>query len=118
MSITYTWNFDPIETAILENNLADVVKTVHWQFKGIDNETGTEHVLIGSETLPQPDPQDYIEFENITEETVKTWVLTQMSMMRESTPEEAEEDLKQTIADQIDKIDNPKIVLKSPPWAS
>ena len=117
MTITYTWNFNPIETAILEDGLTDVVKTVHWQLRGVDNKTGTTHQVIGSETLPSADPSDFIEFESLTEELVKTWVLTQMSKQQDATPEEAEEQLKQSIAQQIELIDHPKIVKKSAPWA-
>lgn len=118
MTITYTWTFHPIETAIIEGDLSDVVKTVHWQFKGVNDETGTEYELIGSETLPEPTPGDYIEFSELTKDIVTTWVLTQISSSKGITLEEAEEELQQIIAKHIDKIDNPKIMLKSAPWES
>ena len=44
MATTFTWTFDPLETAT-EGDLTDVVKTVHWRITGVSDDdtpvTGT-----------------------------------------------------------------------------
>jgi hypothetical protein len=88
--------------------MVDVVKTVNWRLDGTDSEYSGG--VYGSTSLPDPaDPEDYIEFDDLTEVKVRGWVEAQIG-------EEQVQAYKDNIAAQITSLKNLPIVNKSPPW--
>lgn len=118
MTITYTWNFDPLETKPSEDGLSDVVKTVHWQLHGVDDETGNTGRTIGAQSLSSPDSDEFVLFEDLTQDIVKQWVLSAMIEEELETSEAVEDSLKEKIAQQIEKKNNPPIVNRKAPWST
>jgi len=119
MTITYTWNFDPLETKLSEDGLSDVVKTVHWQLYGVDDETRNTGRTIGAQSLSNPDSNEFVLFEDLTQDVVKQWVLSGMINPEEEgleTVEAVEDSLKAKITQQIEKKNNPPIVNRKAPW--
>ena len=117
MTITYTWNFNPLETKPTEGDLSDVVTTIHWQLHGTDDETNASSSNIGTVSVSAADADNFTAFANLTEATVKGWVLAGLAQ-DEETAEEAEVRLQQNISNAIDKINNPPIVKRTAPWVS
>lgn len=117
MTNTYVWTFNPLETIPSQDGLTDIITTVHWQFTGTNTaDTSITARMIGTETLGNPNTETFIDFNNITHENVKTWVLNKMVEGSEMTIEEKEQSMKDNIDSEIDKVINPPIVKRTPPW--
>ena len=111
MAITYTWEFNPLECIPSANGLTNVVKTVHWRYNGTDGTNiGT---LYGTVGLASPDPNTYIQYANLTMNTVTEWVLSVLAQSNTTV-----ESLQNNINTQIANIINPPIVPNAPPWAN
>ena len=109
MAITYTWAFGPLEVAPTEDGLTNVVKTVHWRLTGVDG--NFSDTVYGSEAMDTPTPQNFIDFENITESDVTEWIEAKMGTERLDS-------LKSSIASSINLQKNPVKVTLAPPWAT
>lgn len=107
MAITYSWTFSQLEVAPHDEDLVDVVKTVHWRYKGVDGDYIAE--VYGSVSLVSPDPDDFIEYDDLNKSTVQDWVEGALG-------EEQIESMEASIASQIADQKNPKIVGKTPNW--
>ena len=120
MATTFTWTFDPLETAT-EGDLSDVVKTIHWRIVGVtDDEVPVDRTIHGSIPAGVADSDSFTEFADLTEATVKGWVLAYLaeveSVTSEETASEAETRLETEVQAQIDAIKTPAIEAKSAPW--
>ena len=104
MTVTYNWTFPSFTTARLENDLSDVVKIIHWRLWGGDGTFGAE--TYGTTTLGAPDPANFIELSEITED----WAINRV---------EASVDLvalKANLASQLEAQHNPPTVTGPPPF--
>ena len=111
MTITYTWVFNPLECIPSANGMSNIVKKVHWRYSGTDG-THTSTVY-GSVELDSPDPKTYIEYANLTMNTVTGWVVSALAQSNTTV-----ESLQNSINTQITDIINPPIVSNAPPWAN
>lgn len=107
MAITYTWNFGPLEVALSEDGMTNVVKTVHWRLTGVDG--SHSETVYGSEGMDSPVPENFINYEQITKEDVTTWVESKLGTERLDT-------LRASIASSIDIQKNPVKATLAPPW--
>ena len=71
--ITYTWGISRLDCAPAENGLTDVVKIVHWNIIGID-ENSVSASFSNSYALPSPSPEEFSDYSTLTEETVVSWL--------------------------------------------
>ena len=94
--ITYTWTISALDCKINENGLQNVVRTVHWRFRGED-EGGTSAEIIGTASVGEPNPDNFTEYESLTEEIVVSWLEEVLDVIA----------YKETIAEQIDRKNNP-----------
>ena len=103
MAIQYTWKIDQLE----RDPATGVVKTAHWNCRGVDEDTENSVHMYGSCHLPLADPEnsDFIPFDELSEEDVLAWV------WQAPTKEEREA----SIAEQIELKNNPPIVV-GVPW--
>ena len=116
MATTYTWIFDPLETAPTEGDLSDVVKTVHWRITGATDDAEPVYgTVYGSVGMDDADSESFTAFADLTEADVKAWTLAKIAE-GEETVEEAETRLKAQVDSQIDAIKNPAVVNKTAPW--
>jgi len=111
MSITYTWEFNPLDCVPSYNGLTNVVKTVHWRYIGTDG-TNTAS-LYGSIGLNPPDTNTYIQYANLTMNTVTGWVISALEQSNTTV-----DSLQSNINTQIENITNPPVVSNTPPWAN
>ena len=106
MTITYTWTIESLETAPQENNLQDVVKTVHWRYQATDGTFTVDR--YGSEPMDNPVPENFVQFNNLTKNMVVSWLESKLNV----------EEMNTSFQNQINKLHNPPIVSKSVPWNS
>jgi|DEB0MinimDraft_10_1074344.scaffolds.fasta_scaffold127442_3 hypothetical protein len=126
MTITYTWNFYPLETKPVDGSFVDVVTNVHYQLHGVDDETGARSSNIGVASLSAANAEDFTAFADLTEDKVKGWVLAALVEQFPSTgeedksvtetPDQVEARLKENIANNIRRLNNPPIVKRAAPW--
>jgi len=106
MAISYEWRFEQIECSTADEP-PDCAKIVHWRLNGVDDD-GVAASIYGTCTLGEPDPENYIAFDELTEAQVQAWVVAAI-------PEgQSEDDLKANIAGQIEGQKNPPLIAKRP----
>ena len=71
--ITYTWGISRLDCAPSENGLTNVVKVINWGLTGID-ENGTSASMSNSYPLPSPSPEAFTDYSTLTQETVISWL--------------------------------------------
>ena len=120
MPNSYAWTFEPIEVSAAEiDGLEDVIKNIHWRLTAVsDDETPLTAAAYGAVALDDPgNAEDFIEFNSVSKDQVKAWVLEKISS--EKGQDIAEADLIAALDAQIAEQQAPKLVGKVPAsWAS
>jgi hypothetical protein len=94
--VNYNWTISALDCAVEEEGLQNVVKTIHWRYRGTDSEGETAEIY-GAQSVPSPNPEEFQAYETLTQQIVEQWLESVMDMEE-----------KQTIIEQkIDKIKNP-----------
>ena len=68
----YTWTISSLETAPVDGQLNDVVKIVHWRYKGVDGDYSAE--TYSSFACAEPSPSDFTAYPDLTEADVINWL--------------------------------------------
>jgi hypothetical protein len=102
--INYKWTFSAFDCK-LDEQLDKVVTTVHWRYRGTD-EDGITAETYGAQSVGQPNPDAFTPYPQISEEQVIGWMEANMDV----------EVMNQTIANQINSIKNPTKVKLKAPW--
>lgn len=83
--VIYGWHIRPNLSVVYdENNLQNVVNQVVWSYQadyipdGVDTPSISKSIR-GNTNLPTPDVNNFIPFENLTEQTVINWVTASIS---------------------------------------
>jgi hypothetical protein len=76
---TYTWTISALDCKINENNLQDVVYTVHWKYKAT-NEDGISAETFGAQYVPPPTEEDFTPYDELTKEQVIGWIETYLNV--------------------------------------
>lgn len=100
----YTWTISSMETAPSEDGLTDVVKTIHWRYKGVDGDYQAE--VYSSYSCPSPSSTDFTAYEDLTEADVIGWLEAGIDVDAMNT----------NIDSQIENLKNPPIVSLPLPW--
>lgn len=99
--INYTWNFWNFEIIKNQNTLTNIVKAIHWVYSGTDENNITGEIRGVTHLLP-PNENNFIDFENITQE----WAMNIISNDENIDIENMNIDIER----QIEKIKNPPIL--------
>lgn len=105
--ITYNWTFPAFDCILNEDGLQKVVTTVHWRYRGTD-EDGITAEAYGAQAVGEPNPDAFTPYPNLSKEQVIGWMESVIDM----------EQLNQNIQTQIDLIKNPIQVTLPAPWNS
>ena len=100
----YTWTISSMETAPSEDGLTDVVKTIHWRYKGVDGDYQAE--VYSSFACASPSSTDFTAYEDLTEVDVIGWLEAGIDV----------DAMKENIDSQIENLKNPPIVSLPLPW--
>ena len=84
MANTYTWRINAIDCYTSKEGLEKVAYNVHWSYFATDGEHTAS--MIGVQSVGEPDPENFVAFEELTEEQVVEWITASMDVeqMQES----------------------------------
>lgn len=109
METTFTWIITKMDCKISVGELNDVVTAVHWRLSATRDGAYTD--TYGVATVGPPNPEDYINYPDLTKETVVGWVETALG------PDNIT-DIKNGLDTRIDNIITPVNVTLPPPFAN
>ena len=76
--MSFTWKVAALDYAVSQDGLSNVVTTVHWRCSKED-ENGNSGSVYGTHSLPAPDPSNFVEWDNLDEFTVLSWMTADMT---------------------------------------
>lgn len=106
MANTYNLEILKLQVKILENTLENVVFQADWRYTATSQDGKYVEEIVGLASIPDPDPDNFIPFENLTEEVVSDWVLNIVNI----------EQLQQALDEQIAEKQYPTTESKNVPW--
>jgi len=106
---TFTWTISAVERAISLDGLSDVIQTVHWRYRGTD-ENDTTAEIYGAQAIGEPNPQDFTPWDEVTTADVEGWLETIFSEEVEGQDQTQLEKMQSTIQQKIDLINNPTTI--------
>lgn len=77
MSIEYTWGIHRLDFKTEENSLLKVIKVVHWRYTANNGSITATH--YGFVPVSAPDATNFTQFDNLTEEQVKSWIESRLN---------------------------------------
>jgi hypothetical protein len=109
MAITYTWNFNPLESYPTASGETDVVFRVHWQLYGSTGSYQGSSIGVQNIAPYESGSSTFIPFEDLTYEIVYNWMtasigIEQMNLYTAS------------VAQQIENQINPPVLVQQAPW--
>lgn len=108
MTINTTWKIENIECLTQSGDLENVVYNVSWRVFASDG--AVEASVYGANTLEAPASENFVPYEQLTEETVLGWVHAAMG-------EEQKVMTENSAISSVELILAPKVVSKPLPWA-
>ena len=107
MANTYNWRINALDAKIHENDLDNVIYTVHWSFIGQDDsEKPVMASSIGTLSVQYNSEEPFIEYDDLTKEDVVGWLEAGLDV----------ETMKQNIDNQIELKKNPVDETLRPNW--
>ena len=117
---TFTWTISAVERAISLDGLSDVIQTVHWRYRGTD-ENDTTAEIYGALAIGEPNPQDFTPWDEVTTADVEGWlesIFSQEPPVDEDLESDTDTEPKPTqlekmqanIQQKIDLINNPTTI--------
>ena len=111
---TFNWTISAVDRELNVDGLTDVIKTVHWRYRGTD-ENGVTAETYGATAIGNPNPQDFTPFTEVTSDDVIVWLEDIMSVIppveEEEEPKKSQlESIKDNIEAQIALLITPKTI--------
>lgn len=107
MAITYTWTISALDCRVSEEGMSDVVQTVHWRYRGTDEDEVT-YETYSATAVPTPTPEAFIPYPDLDLTIVTGWLESILDM----------EEIQAGIAAQIELIKHPVVVTLPLPTGS
>lgn len=110
MATTYQWKISQLEYYPVKADLQKVVHVIHWILMGTDGQYSSS--AYGSQFINTDsiNPENYVPFENLSEQTVIEWLEGAMGAERIL-------ELQTVVQDNINNQINPSNVLAPAPWS-
>ena len=106
---TFTWTISAVDRAVSLDGLSDVIQTVHWRYRGTD-ENDTTAETYGALAIGEPNPQDFTPWDEVTTADVEGWLETIFSEEVEGQDQTQLEKMEADIQQKIDLINNPTTI--------
>jgi len=105
MATTYKWDCNTVDVYPQENEELNVVYNVYWVVTGTSSQTDAEGNFytarsVGSQQIPLSAENEFIPFENLTNEIVTEWTKTTMG-------EEVVNNIEANVQSEIDELVSP-----------
>ena len=110
----YKWTISQVERELTQGTLSDVIKTVHYRYRGTDA-NGTTAETYGEVALGEPNPDSFTAWDKVTASDVEGWLESIFSIVavieegEEIKPTQLEQ-MKQNIQRKIDLINTPETI--------
>jgi hypothetical protein len=95
MATTYNFVISDLVAKIQDGELSNIVETVHWRYQATDDVNTVD--VYGSVGLDAPEPGSFIPSDQLTKETVISWIESKLDV----------EALKTGLDAQLDALANP-----------
>ena len=94
----YTWRINAVDCYTSKDGLEKVAYNVHWSYFA----TNGEHTasMIGVQSIGEPNPDNFVAFEDLTENDVISWIESAMDV----------EQMQANLDKQIEDLVAPKVV--------
>lgn len=109
MSIIFTLTITELELYPTFENYQNVVFRIHWKYEGVLSTGSVEHkdYVTGVESIHTDNLQNFVPFEQLTEEMVKSWIEPSIDFNM----------IQNVITNHIHESQN-KTETHQPPWAN
>jgi hypothetical protein len=107
MAIEYKWIFNAIKVKPIDGNLNNVVVSYEWRRAAKDGDYFVD--CYGSISLTDPDPDNFTEFQDLTEQDLAAWAIAALSPDTVASYDSS-------LANQLELLKNPPTVIKPAPW--
>jgi hypothetical protein len=98
MANTYTWRINAVDCYTSKEGLEKVAYNVHWSYFATDGEHTAS--MIGVQSVGEPDLENFVAFEELTEEQVVEWITASIDV----------EKMQESLDTQIANLVAPKVV--------
>lgn len=108
MAYTYRWSVERVDGYPQKDNFENLVSIVFWECEIRDMQDGSIHQIRANTELDAPDPSNYTDYLEVSEEELLTWVW-----------QKAPKDVIEKMAyDELIELQNPQSRLQSlpQPW--
>ena len=109
--VNYEWQFPALDVKFSDGEMKNVVTTVHWVLVATEGEHSTS--VYGSVGVPEPTPEAFVSYEDLTQEEVISWV---EAALNESGEESQLQAMKDGLVSQIETMKAPVTATLTPPW--
>jgi hypothetical protein len=100
-NITYEWQFPALDVNYSVGEMKKVVTTVHWVLVATA-EDGYSASVYGSIGVPEPTPEAFVSYEDLTQEEVQAWV--ESAMRSETEVEDSEGVVTTVVTDSVQEL--------------
>lgn len=87
--ITFNWTISAAEREVNLDGLENVIKTIHWTYRGTD-ENGVTAETYGATAIGSPNPESFTPWQEVSDQVAIGWLETILSTTPALMPEEAE----------------------------
>jgi len=101
----FNWTISALDCAVKDGALNNVVQTIHWRYSATDADGNTAETY-GAQSIAQPDPKNFINFELLTKTELESWLEGAMDV----------DAMQASLEAQIELIKNPIKVTLNPPY--
>ena len=98
MANTYTWRINAVDCYTSKDCLEKVAYNIHLSYFATDGEHTAS--MIGVQSVGEPNPENFLAFEELTEEQVVEWITASMDL----------EQMQENLDTQIANLVAPKVV--------
>ena len=113
--ITFNWTISAAEREVNLDGLENVIKTIHWTYRGTD-ENGVTAETYGATAIGSPNPESFTPWQEVSDQVAIGWLEAILSTTPALMPEGAEtsptqlENLQANIEAQIALLIAPKTI--------
>jgi hypothetical protein len=106
MKSTYTWKISALDCYVEKDGKQNIVHTIHWSV--LAENKGESAEMSGSQSIEYDASKSFVDYENLTEQQVKTWLIEAMGEQKQM--------LEKALDDKISIQSEPLIVKPQLPW--
>jgi len=100
----YNWTISAMECLKKDNDLNDVVITIHWRYNA--EKEGFNAETYGATSMPLPTGEEFTPYEELTKDQVVGWLVSELDV----------DAMNENLNAQIDLLINPINVTLQPPF--